>query len=212
MVAVHYPAMLVTDPHTGMPLTAVRGEQGTVVERGTDTPVPLTEDAEGNIALPNPLTVSPEGFTPPFYVQVGLTRVDFVSGTWRTPLWSPQGLEAAAATAAQAAQDAADAAALAAQAAQAAADLVDAPADAALAVILADAESAAHQAVVAIAQQFGGGGGDAAKDVLHSTRVFDEDSLTWPPRAEGYAYDIAYGPETPEPPGALVGDVHWIPR
>lgn len=50
----------------------------------------------------------------------------------------------------------------------------------------------------------------ALKSETHSTRVFDPTTNTWPARATGYAYDVAVGPEMPEPVGALSGDIHEI--
>lgn len=54
--------------------------------------------------------------------------------------------------------------------------------------------------------------GAALKAETHSTRVFNTTTNSWPDRAEGYLYDVAIGPESPEPTGALVDDIHWIPR
>lgn len=109
--AVRYDAQLVLDEETGQQLVELRGQLANVYARGTTTKLTLL-DVDG-FALANPITITPLGTTPTFYTVETATQADLVSGTTRLPIWSPQGLEEAAATSAAAAQVSAEAASLA---------------------------------------------------------------------------------------------------
>lgn len=109
--AVRYDAQLVLDEETGQQLVELRGQLANVYARGTTTKLTLL-DVDG-FALANPITITPLGTTPTFYTVETATQADLVSGTTRVPIWSPQGLEAAAAASAAAAVAAAEAAGLA---------------------------------------------------------------------------------------------------
>ena len=101
MPAVRVPAILVVDPRTGLPLAEARGAVGTIVAEGTNTPLTLSHDKAGTNPIAQPITITPGGYIPQHWNQEGL-RGTFVplSGTWSTPVWSPQGLEEAAASSA----------------------------------------------------------------------------------------------------------------
>lgn len=193
MAAVYYFPSLVLDPSTNRPLVDARGASGTIVALGdtTDTPLTLT-DAVG-VPLPNPVTATSDGFLPGFYIVEGLTRAEWVSGDWRIPIASHEGLEqsatAAAASAAAAevgaaaqvaqastyaaqATTAAESAAAAAGAAEdAAAGGVPLDADTVLASFVSDPDSLTGQALASIER----------------IRWFDETSGTWPARPAGAA-------------------------
>lgn len=96
MEPVWYDPWLVTDRQTGRPRIDVRGLQGTIVVRGTTTPLTLT-DANG-LAVSQPVLVSEDSFIPGFNVVEGLVRADWLSagGAIRIPIWSPVGLEESA--------------------------------------------------------------------------------------------------------------------
>lgn len=182
MPTVMYPAIAVYDPATGAPLVELRGEQGRIYLRGTEVEATLV-DAQG-APIPQPLYVNDNGFLPVFGVVEGVTLVDFVSGFIRMPIWSPAGLEAAAAISAEAAlasQDAAEAAQSAAEsaaagaaaeveeafqsltqssqsaaaAAEQAASLVEAPSDLVMAGLVGSVDSATRKAIESIDAQPG---------------------------------------------------------
>lgn len=120
MATVWYDFWPVADRETGLPLVGVRGLSGRIVARGTTTDLTLV-DANG-LPVPQPVTVTNDGFLPGFGVVEGAVEADWVSGSIRIPIWSPKGLRddaaasaASAAVAAAAAESAADLAADAAE-------------------------------------------------------------------------------------------------
>lgn len=100
MALTEYLPMVVADPVTKIIRTDLFGTKVTVVLPGTTTPVTGIIEAASGAPLANPITVSSTGFTPWFKINDGPTRVDIVSGDFRTPVWSPTGLEASATAAA----------------------------------------------------------------------------------------------------------------
>lgn len=105
MALTEYLPMVVADPVTKIIRTDLFGTKVTVVLPGTNTPVTGIVEAASGAPLANPITVSSTGFTPWFKINNGPTRVDIVSGDFRTPVWSPSGLEASATAAATSAAD-----------------------------------------------------------------------------------------------------------
>lgn len=143
MAAVRYYPQALIDPVTALPIIDLRGSLGTVVRKGTNTPLTLTNVSGGVIT--QPITASALGFTPTFDVQEGFEEAEFLSGTFRTPLFSGQGLK-------EAAENAQVAAELAQVAAEAALEGVDTAvlSDADIAAIVNNSGSATRGAVNAL--------------------------------------------------------------
>lgn len=120
MATVWYDYWPVADRETGLPMVGVRGLSGRIVARGTTTDLTLV-DANG-LPIPQPVTVTDDGFLPGFGVVEGAVEADWLSGSIRIPIWAPKGLRddaaASAASAAAAAAAAESAADLAAEAAE----------------------------------------------------------------------------------------------
>lgn len=158
MPTVIFPAIPVRDTN-GEPLIVLRGQLGTIVQRGTDTPLTLV-DVNG-LPMSQPLYVTELGFLPTFGVVEGLTQADFVSGGIRMPIWSPTGLEASAAASEAGALAAQVAAEEAEASAAASANLVGAPADTVVSTMVKDERSLTGGAVL---NQFRAFLGSAARD------------------------------------------------
>lgn len=97
MPLMEYLPLIVADPVTKEIRSDLFGAEVTIVEAGTDTPVTGLVEARSGAPLTNPVTVSATGYTPWMAIEDGPSRVDAVSGDFRTPIWSPVALESSAA-------------------------------------------------------------------------------------------------------------------
>lgn len=201
-MAVRFTPMLVIDPTTGLPLTQVRGEQGTVVEEGTDTALTLTEDEAGTIPMANPVSVTEHGFTPQFWVQEEVTRADLVSGSWRSPLVSFSSVEEKVEQARQAAV-------------AAAADVAAQLANLAAAVTAAQSAAQSAEQVLADAQQALGAAASSREIHRYWDPVEQEWPQPWPELVDGQVLVLhsEFHPDATDPnvtPGELpVGSATW---
>lgn len=108
MARVRFRAQLACDATTGLPRLDLAGLTGVIVLSGTETATDIT-DNDGLPITDGLVVISASGFTPTFYVEDGLTQVDWFSDPIRVPIDSLAGLEESAAeSAADAAQALAD--------------------------------------------------------------------------------------------------------
>lgn len=108
MARVRFRAQLACDATTGLPRLDLAGLAGVIVLSGTETPTDVT-DNDGLPITDSLVVISASGFTPTFYVEDGLTQVDWWADPIRVPIDSLAGLEESAElSAASAAQALAD--------------------------------------------------------------------------------------------------------
>jgi hypothetical protein len=159
MALVEYLPMPVADPTTGEVREDLFGAKVTLVETGTNTPLTGLMEKGSGVPVANPVTVSPIGYTPWLVKEDGPARIDAVSGSFRTPLWSPSGYEAYMVEAKQDSAAARAAAETARDAAVQAATGATAPADSQIATLIGSPGSQSRQQVVSLIETTAGPGG-----------------------------------------------------
>lgn len=121
MARIQYVAKLAVDRDTGLPVSALEGQEVVIVRRGTTTPAAISEDEAGTLLVPGAVrTVSSNLFIPSFWVDTSEGPVSALGGGIEVPLESVEGVAkrldalepqfGASVAAAEAAQAAAEAA------------------------------------------------------------------------------------------------------
>ncbi len=93
MARIQYVAKLAVDRDTGLPVSALEGQEVVIVRRGTTTPAAISEDEAGTLLVPGSVrTVSSNLFIPSFWVDTTEGPVSALGGGVEVPLESVEGV------------------------------------------------------------------------------------------------------------------------
>lgn len=93
MARIQYVAKLAVDRDTGLPVSALEGQEVVIVRRGTTTPAAISEDEAGTLLVPGAVrTVSSNLFIPSFWVDTTEGPISALGGGVEVPLESVEGV------------------------------------------------------------------------------------------------------------------------